>query len=60
MSIVYYAVSLHSTPAQLCSQKKKKQRRNTGVLAEAFWLKEAEFQVAVASLWKDETETAVG
>ena len=38
----------------------KKQRRNTGVLAEAFWLKEVEFQVAVASLWKDETETAVG
>lgn len=59
MSIVYYAVSLNSTPAQLCSPPKK-QRRNTGVLAEAFWLKEAEFQVAVASLWKDETETAAG
>ena len=35
-------------------------RRNTGVLAEAFWLKEVEFQVAVASLWKNETEMAVG
>ena len=48
---------LHSFAAK---KKTKKQRRNSGVLAEAFWLKEVEFQVAVASLWKDETETAVG